>query len=246
MELIFLSVIIVLLSIIMFFSLKKLIDVVNKDAKKYYFNKMTELDKKIDEKNMVTSFENTEDNIKKEKEIKGQKENSIDYKLLDLYNNVEYANGNALKIANKVDEIFNINDEDVIIKFLKNIVPSENASYYQSILDRFSPNLIYKLKMLNKDNQIKEISKMLSEKELTLFNDYLKTHKFNLNKYILDLNECIDEKSPVIEIITGNKNKNYNYLNPNIKTTYSDDIYKGIIIKYQAKIYDYSINERDV
>ena len=25
-----------------------------------------------------------------------------------------------------------------------------------------------------------------------------------------------------------------------------EDIYKGIIIKYQDKIYDYSINERDV
>ena len=56
----------------------------------------------------------------------------------------------------------------------------------------------------------------------------------------------IEKTNPVIEVITGDKNKNYNHINPYVKTSYSDDIYKGIIIKYQDRIYDYSINERDV
>ena len=116
----------------------------------------------------------------------------------------------------------------------------------ESILDRFSPNLIYKLKMLNKESQVNEISKMLSDEEYNVFHDYIETHKFRLNKFLLDLNLIIERTNPVIEVLTGNKNKNYNYISSYIKTIYSEDIYKGIIIKYQDKIYDYSINERDV
>ena len=47
------------------------------------------------------------------------------------------------------------------------------------------------------------------------------------------------------EMLTD-KNENYDYLSDNIKTIYSTDIYKGIKIKYQNKIYDYSLNERNV
>ena len=95
-------------------------------------------------------------------------------------------------------------------------------------------------------NQINEISKMLNEDEYKVFYDYLKHHKFKLNRFLLDFELNIEKTNPVIEVITGDKNKNYNHINPYVKTSYSDDIYKGIIIKYQDRIYDYSINERDV
>lgn len=246
MEIIVLIIIIGILSIIMFLSLKKLIESINKDSQSYYLKNMQELDSKIDEKNKKL-LEKSKENEKEEENKKDVKEvNLLDKDLLDIYNNTDYEKENALKVASKVDEIFNIDEEKVLKDFIKNISIDENNKIYQSILDRFSPNLIYKLKMLNKESQIKEISKMLSDEEYNVFHDYIETHKFNLNRFLLDLNLIIERTNPVIEVLTGNKNKNYNYISSYIKTIYSEDIYKGIIIKYQDKIYDYSINERDV
>lgn len=246
MEIIVLIIIIGILSIIMFLSLKKLIESINKDSQSYYLKNMQELDSKIDEKNKKL-LEKSKENEKEEENKKDVKEvNLLDKDLLDIYNNTDYEKENALKVASKVDEIFNIDEEKVLRDFIKNISIDENNKIYQSILDRFSPNLIYKLKMLNKESQIKEISKMLSDEEYNVFHDYIETHKFNLNRFLLDLNLIIERTNPVIEVLTGNKNKNYNYISSYIKTIYSEDIYKGIIIKYQDKIYDYSINERDV
>ncbi len=246
MEIVLLLILTGLLSVIMFFSLKKLIESLNKDSQKYYFKTMQALDKKIEEKNKEYSNEiiNNEENEEDKKKV--EKSFAIDKTLLDIYNNADYENENALKIANKVDQIFKVDEDKIISDFVKNNEVDENYKYYQSIYDRFSPNLIYKLKMLDKDNQIKEISKMLSDEEYKVFYDYVKTHKFKLNKFLLDFELNIEKTNPVIEVITGDKSKNYNHINPYIKTSYSDDIYKGIIIKYQDRIYDYSINERDV
>lgn len=245
MEIIVLIIIIGILSIIMFLSLKKLIESINKESQSYYLKNMQELDSKIDEKNKKL-LEKSEEKKEEENKKDVKEVNLLDKDLLDIYNNTDYENENALKVASKVDEIFNIDEEKVLKDFIKNISIDENNKIYQSILDRFSPNLIYKLKMLNKESQVNEISKMLSDEEYNVFHDYIETHKFRLNKFLLDLNLIIERTNPVIEVLTGNKNKNYNYISPYIKTIYSDDVYKGIIIKYQDKIYDYSINERDV
>lgn len=246
MEIVLLLILTGLLSVIMFFSLKKLIESLNKDSQKYYFKTMQALDKKIEEKNKETNEEIINNEFYEEDKKKVEVKEGIDKSLLDIYNNADYENGNALKIANKVDAIFKIDEDKIISDFVKNNTVDENYKYYQSIYDRFSPNLIYKLKMLNKDNQINEISKMLNEDEYKVFYDYLKHQKFKLNRFLLDFELNIEKTNPVIEVITGDKNKNYNHINPYVKTSYSDDIYKGIIIKYQDRIYDYSINERDV
>ena len=246
MEIVLLLILTGLLSVIMFFSLKKLIESLNKDSQKYYFKTMQALDKKIEEKNKETNEEKINNEFYEEDKKKVEVKEGIDKSLLDIYNNADYENGNALKIANKVDAIFKIDEDKIISDFVKNNTVDENYKYYQSIYDRFSPNLIYKLKMLNKDNQINEISKMLNEDEYKVFYDYLTHHKFKLNRFLLDFELNIEKTNPVIEVITGDKNKNYNHINPYVKTSYSDDIYKGIIIKYQDRIYDYSINERDV
>ena len=55
MEIIVLIIIIGILSIIMFLSLKKLIESINKESQSYYLKNMQELDSKIDEKNKKRS-----------------------------------------------------------------------------------------------------------------------------------------------------------------------------------------------
>ena len=60
------------------------------------------------------------------------------------------------------------------------------------------------------------------------------------------LSELIDLNSPNVMVYVGSKSENYDYLSKYIKTVYSKDIYKGIRIIYRKRIYDYSLNERNV
>ena len=247
MEIIVLIVIISLLALILFFALKKLIENITSDSKEYYFKKMQDYDAKILEKEQHLSSLSTEtkEEIVKDKERVIEK-NSVAHGLLKVMNGTDYETVNALKIANRVDEIFQIDEEKILIDFLSNVKINENYKTYQMLQDRFSPNFIYKLKCLNSKAQIKVISGLISDEEYEVFNAYLKARKFKLEKFLLDLDLLIENNLPKIEVIVGSHKKNYDYLSPYIKTTYSDDIYKGMIIKYQDRIYDYSINERDV
>lgn len=246
MEIIVLIIIISFLAIILFIALKKLISTITEDSKNYYLKKIQDYDEQIYEKEkQLQSLEpKTEEEVKiREKEIKST---SFDKSFLDVLNQTEYETVNVLKIANKVDEIFNIDEEKIIKDFVSKHAVDENYKILEAIEDKFSPNLIYKLKMLNTESQIKEISKLLNDEEYEIFNSYLERKKFNLDKFLLELSLLLERTKPHIEVITGNHNKNYDYLSKYIKTTYSEDIYKGIIIKYQNQIYDYSIDERDV
>jgi hypothetical protein len=250
MEVIVLIVIISLLTIVLFFALKKLIDNITNDSKEYYFKKVQDYDQKLlDKENALKDLEpneiKTNNNSNNENE-KGNRNYEIDKGFLDVVNNTDYETANALKIANRVDEIFQIDEEKIIKDFITNCKYNKNYKIYETLQARFSPNLIYKLRMLNRDGQITAISKIISDEEYEVFNAYIKSHKFKLDKFLLDLDSVIKNNKPEIEVIVGNHSKNYDYLSPYIKTTYSEDVYKGIIIKYQDRIYDYSINERDV
>ena len=248
MEIIVLIIIISLLAGVLFVALKKLIENITNESKEYYFKKVQDYDAKLLEKeNSLASMNeqvNEEKTLEEEKDIKRDRVASVDKELLNVINLTDYETINALKVANKVDEIFKIDEEQILKDFLSKAKFNEDYKIYQELQDRFSPNLIYKLKMLNKESQIKTISKMLSDKEYEVFNAYLERRKFKLEKFLIDLDELIENNLPQVEVIVGSKN--YDYLSPYIKTTYSDDVYRGIIIKYQDRIYDYSINERDV
>ena len=247
MEIIVLITIISLLALILFFALKKLIENITSDSKEYYFKKMQDYDAKILEKEEKLSSltPDNDEEIVKDKERVIQK-SAVDHELLNVMNSTDYEMANALKIANRVDEIFQIDEEQILKDFISKTKVNENYKTYQMLQDRFSPNLIYKLKMLNSAAQVKVISEMISDEEYEVFNAYITTRKFKLEKFLLDLEQLIENNLPKIEVIVGNHTKNYDYLSPYIKTTYSEDIYKGMIIKYQDRIYDYSINERDV
>ena len=247
MEVIVLIIIVSLLTIILFLALKKLIDGITNDSKEYYFKKLQGYDAKLLEKEensrnlAATEVNEREENNKREISV-----TSLDKDFLNVVNNTDYEVLNALKIANRVDEIFNIDEEKILKDFLSKCHVNDDYKVYEMLQDRFSPNLIYKLKMLNREGQINAISKILTDKEYEVFNSYITTRKFKLDKFLLDLDSVVKNNHPEIEVIVGNHSKNYDYLSPYIKTTYSDDIYKGMIIKYQDRIYDYSINERDV
>ena len=103
MEIIVLIIIIGVLSIVMFLSLKKLIESINKESQNYYFKNMQEMDSKIDEKNKKL-LKKDEEKIDVENKKDVIEEKSLDKELLDIYNHTDYEKENALKVANKVEE----------------------------------------------------------------------------------------------------------------------------------------------
>lgn len=247
MEIIILIIIISLLSVILFLALKKLIESITVDSKEYYFKKVQDLDNEIDQKKSELDNLDKNEIIKEEKgkEIKIE-QNSLDKNLLDVFASTDYSDGNALKVSNKVDDIFVIDEKQIINDFVHNLKVNEDYESMQKLLDRFSPNLIYKLKMVNTESQIKLIKDLISDEEYEILSSYLKYKKFKLNVFLQDLELLVEKNRPIIEVMVGSKRKDYSSLSPFIKMVYSEDIYKGMIIKYQGKIYDYSINERDV
>lgn len=248
MEIAILVFIISALAVILFLALKKLIESLSADSKEYYFKKVQDFDKELMEKQReIDNLEQKRNEKDNEKDIERVVERSgVDKDLINIFSSTDYEATNALKIASRVDEIFQIDEEKILKDFLNKARVNENYLIYQKLYDRFSPNLIYKLKMLNNKSQVSSIKKILTPEELEVFDAYVNTRKFTLEKFLLDLSEVIENNLPSIEVIVGSKNKNYDHLSPYIKTVYSEDIYKGMIIKYQDRIYDYSINERDV
>ena len=68
----------------------------------------------------------------------------------------------------------------------------------------------------------------------------------SLNDFLSYLDELITDSNPNITVLVGNKNMNFDYLSKYVKTIVADDIYKGIKIIYKNKVYDFSLNERNV
>ena len=203
MEIVILTIIILVLAVILFFALKKLIASITIDSKDYYMKRMQDYDDEIlskakelelmgkDSDNPVQIEKNKEDNSNNKE---------VDKDLLSIMNETEYSSDNALKIANKVDEIFNIDEEKIIKEFLSNIKLNEDYKTYQSLYDRFSPNLIFKLKMLNKETQIKELEISIKRREILLSNENY-VNKAPKNIVELDRKKLEEEKKKLEELL---------------------------------------------
>ena len=107
--------------------------------------------------------------------------------------------------------------------------------------------MIYLLKSLPNNDQEQKIKELLNDQEYKIYKLYKEINKSNnIDGFIDYLNEMLDLNNPKIIVYVGDKKENYDHISENIKTIYRNDIYKGIKIKYQNRIYDYSLNERNV
>lgn len=245
-------VIICILVVLMFFVLKSTVKKINSQTKLYFVDKVQEYDYMIDEKLEKLSKINQE---LKEKEINNEEENNsinsnnyeFDYRIIDLLNKTKYQDKNIFEINKMIDEKFDIDYVGLLKEFLKNIKEDDSYNFVTNLRNKFTSDIIYKLKVLTDEEQVELLNKNLSNNELEIYKAYLKINKkFNIDSFIDYLNELVDLNNPNIIVYVGNKTENYDYLSEHIQTIYSKDIYKGIKIIYKNKIYDYSLNERNV
>ena len=85
------------------------------------------------------------------------------------------------------------------------------------------------------------INELLSPDEKEVLANLINKKKFNIVKFLSELDALILKSNPEIKVFVGSKNESYNHLNENIITIYDDSITEGFKIVYKGIVYDYSI-----
>ena len=245
--------VIVVLVGFMFFILKGTVRKINSQTKLYFVDKLQEYDYLIDRKE--EKLNNINEEIKKQEKliVEGQESSrkntyEFDYQIIDLFNKTKYQDKNIFELNRKIDETFNIDYIELLKKFLEYVKDDGTYQFCVDLRNKFTSEVVYQLKIMNSDEQKKYLSEMLKEQEYNIYKLYLvmALKEASVDGFMEYLDELIDLNSPNIMVYVGSKYENYDYLSKYIKTIYSKEIYKGIRIIYRKRIYDYSLNDRNV
>ncbi len=245
-------VIVIILVAIMFIILKTTVKKINNQTKLYFVDKLQEYDYMIDDK--LNKLNELNESIK-EKELEREEQDAsansrhydFDYQIIDLLNKTEYQDNNVFELNKQIEEKFKMDYVGLIKKFLEKTSDNGAFEFCKNLRKKFTSEEIYKLKIMLPEEQVEYLKKFLTEEEFKIFKLYMNIEtKPDIDGFLDYINELIDLNNPNILVYVGNKEENYDHLSKYIKTVYSKDIYKGIKIIYRKKIYDYSLNERNV
>ncbi len=253
LALFFIAIIVILaLVVLMFLILKGTVKKINTQTKLYFVDKLQEYDYLINQKEEKLS--QIAEEIK-EKELKREDGNTstngktyeFDYNIIDLFNKTQYQDKNIFELNKVIDEKFNIDYVKLLTQFLKNVKEDETYSFCIGLKDKFTSDVIYQLKVMSNEEQHDYLKSHLSQEEYAIYQLYLDLNQSgDIDGFLDYVNELVDLNNPRVLVYVGNEKENYDYLSKYIKTIYSKDIYKGMKIIYKKKIYDYSLNERNV
>ena len=154
---------------------------------------------------------------------------------------------NIFELNKRIDEKFDIDYVGLLRCFLEQVLDDGTYQFCIQLRKKFDSNRIFLLKMMSIEEQKESIKEFLDAQEYLIYETFLKVNpKGDVDNFIDYMNELVDLNNPNILVYVGSKTENYDYLSKYIKTVYSKDIYKGIKIIYRNRIYDYSLNERNV
>lgn len=226
---------------------------VNVLVRNIFVDKLQEYDFLIDNKEKkIDDLNNTIDKRKKsyfklEEEINELGKKKIDKEEIVvtdvvLPDQADFEDGNILTGYKKIKEGFNFKAEEIINKFIKEKYREDkNYNIYTNIRSYFDYNSVYKIMTYQSEEQKIIVNGLLTKNEKKLLNNLLDVKKFNIIKFLDKLDNLIMKSNPEVLIYVGDENKNYNYINSNIKTIYDKEITEGFKIIYKGVVYDYSI-----
>ncbi len=230
------------LTLVMFLLLKKIVQEINHQSKEYFALKLQDYDDLVEEREKrLIELEKNKERIRLEEEGDSEQEAAVVCVSDKL---PEYQVEGLLQKMKTIDEEFDLDNDKIVTLFLKENQSRMNEVVHQELLalkKYLGQYEIYR-KISGNKQLLFDIIQRLSPVSQERINQYhLATNRFNVNDFLEYLEVEIRKSDPVIYIEVGDKDLNYDQWDARIKTVYNDKIYKGIRIRYQDKLYDYSL-----
>lgn len=243
------ALVICLLVYLMYRILNTTVNKVNEQTKTYFVEKLQVYDTLITEKEKTLNeieeiIKNKKIELEKLSDTNSKKNYTFDKNIIDIMTDADYKE-KAFELQKHIDESFDFDYEKIIKEFIHDNVDDKEYNTCLNIKNKFNSKLIYKIR--NEMDLEKAIINELNDDEKKIFNNFKKVSpKYNIDDFLNYIDETISVASPYVEVQVANKKQNYDHLSKYIKTVVNDSIYKGIKIVYKNKVYDFSLNERNV
>ena len=249
--LIILFIFIILLIGMMYFFLKRIVERINKVSKEYYLDKVQVFDSLINEKEKKLNELNGEiekknkavEEEKSEKEVVVAEKNvSSEYDL--NIKKIDYQDETILQQMKAVEKKFSFDEEALIKEFIRKKVKSCDFTKYnelKKIKAKLSSEFCYELSTKSAKEQ-ESYLRELFEGHPEIVDKYReKNKKVNIISFRPYLDKLVLEEDPFVYVYVSDEKKNYDYLSDNIVTIHDNKIYRGVMIKYKNKMYDFCI-----
>ena len=237
-------VVLLILVIITFLFFKRIVNKVNEQAKLYFTLKLQEYDELVKEK---------EEKLRKIKEDTDNKEKSIEIKedisktpVIVLEDNKRrYQVDDLLKTVKKVEDRFKIDNEKILKQFLNNKPTKEELvrfNHLEKMKNEIIKMGVYNIVTSTDENLLNELFDKLRMVDVDIVDAFaLNTSNPTVEDFLNYLENELNKCDPHIYVEVGDKNVNFDYLSDRIVTEYNEKIYKGIMVIYRNKMYDYSL-----
>ena len=237
-------VVLLILVIITFLFFKRIVNKVNEQAKLYFTLKLQEYDELVKEK---------EEKLRKIKEDTDNKEKSTEIKedisktpvIVPEDNKRRYQVDDLLKTVKKVEDRFKIDNEKILKQFLNNKPTKEELvrfNHLEKMKNEIIKMGVYNIVTSTDENLLNELFDKLRMVDVDIVDAFaLNTNNPTVEDFLNYLENELNKCDPHIYVEVGDKNVNFDYLSDRIVTEYNEKIYKGIMVIYRNKMYDYSL-----
>ena len=241
-----------ILILVMFLILKNAVTKISNQTKAYFIDKLQAYDYLINEKEeklneINKQIKDKELEIKEDNKASDKKNYEFDYNIIELFNETKYQDNSLFELNRLIDKEFNFNYEKIIETFVSLIKDNDNYSFCLNLRKRIDSEMIYQLSILNEEERREFLKNELSKEEYKIYEIFEETmDKTTPEAFVEYLDQLLSLNNPNIVVLVGNDKENYDYISDYVKTKVSKDIYKGIKVIYKDKIYDFSLNERNI
>lgn len=237
-------VVLLILVIITFLFFKRIVNKVNEQSKLYFTLKLQEYDELVKEKEeKLKQIKEDNDNKEKSNEIKEDMSKTPVIVLDD--NKRKYQVDDLLKTVKKVEDRFKIDNEKILKQFLNNKPTKEELvrfNHLEKMKQEITKIGIYNIITSTDENLLNELFDKLRMVDVDIVDAFaLNTTNPTVEDFLNYLENELNKCDPHIYVEVGDKNVNFDYLSDRIVTEYNEKIYKGIMVVYRNKMYDYSL-----
>lgn len=250
------SIIISIMLFFVFIMFKNIIKRINHNAKKYFINKLDDYNDIVEEKEK--QIRELKEEIKllnknrEELEIYRNKVNTLTKRKTPtrIASNIKvpkFREENFFYNYKELKQKFDFDKEELIKEFIKENQNKDDEKSYKVLCNfknKFNKEAIYQLMTLQGEEQFDLLKDLLTEREKKLIDiDSIieEKSKFSISLLLEKIDQMLIEVDPIINVYVSKYDKNYDYIDPYIRTKQYERMSEGIIIEYKGKSYDFSI-----